>query len=74
MLNTQDITVRTHTNRTIRAIAHQDNEFPRIDLYLHTGDQKLLIGSVEESVESGLRLIAYTDLSEDGPTATLPIQ
>lgn len=72
-INTNTIEVAILNNRKISAIATEDPEFPRIDVYLDTPDDHYLIASIEDNRDTGLRIHAYNDLSSDEPTTNLGV-
>lgn len=71
-----ELLLNIFNNKKIKAIKCEDEEFPRIDIYLEQAEPKefLLIASIEDNKESGLRVISYNDLSDDEPTAILPVK
>lgn len=67
--NPKEIMTPLLNNKNLKAIAVEDEEFPRIDVYLETEDNFLLVASVEDNAETGLRLLSFSDLAADEPTS-----
>lgn len=73
-IETNDLSVNIRNNRKIKAVSCEKGDCPRIDLYIESASGSLLIGTVEDDKEYGLRLIGYTDLSCDEHTVVENIQ
>lgn len=65
MKKPKQIQVATLKGQHIVARANDSSEYPSINLYLDNGSELLLIGSVEDSLDNGLRIVTYSDLSND---------
>lgn len=63
----EKIELQVFSDRKITVLLNHDKEFPSVDLYLETNEEFLLIASLEDSQESGIRLMNYMDLTSDEP-------
>lgn len=66
-ISQREIEVTIKPDFKISAVATEDEDYPRIDLYFDDGLECLIVGSLEYSTNFGLRLISYSDLSRDEP-------
>lgn len=68
-IDERSTTIQIDGSSRFIAISTEDEDFPRIDLYYDNGIDEFIVASLEKSEGKAVRLIAYTSLSDDEPTA-----